>query len=657
MPAFNPTPAPVGGAGPAVGDPSSDAATAARPTGGAPDRRGHGSPARRPTAARPAGNGRLADAYGTTATATATPSDASVTTPPPPTSTDPPPTACTRPGTRHLARPGRPWRRQRLDARRGGLEPGRQRLRPLASAPMALDGGRAASGSGGGPSTAVFGTTRCAAAPAARRATAPRATQARRAPARRPTAPTGRPTSVSGPATPRRRRRRARGRRPGVGPAAPPSPTPHPSSSTPRRCPTATVPDTPQPRPGRPGQRAAPPRAPVAPLRPAPHPGARGVATRPGPPVHGRRRRGPLPLPGEPAAAQAAVGRRRLPTRPRTTDDPRTEPRMTASLDWLLADFARETPGVSRALVVSADGLRLATSPGMTEALGDQLSAAASGLVSLAKGAARLLDAGPRHARPSWRWRAATCSSPRSTTAPTLAVHADRNCDIGHGRLRDDDARQPRRATRSPRVCARAPDGERGRTVLAGRRQHVRRTRRPRLRRHRRAHPLDRARPADRVDRHRHRPRLATTWSRSTARSSGWPSARSRSSRSARCSACPVGVARVLVGDLAASGHLVVHGPPSTSDGNPDPRDPRPACWRACVHAESGPVPLKILVAGGFGVGKTTLVTALSEIPPLLTDEAMTDRVDRRRRHRAWCPTSAPPPSRWTSAASPSTSR
>jgi predicted regulator of Ras-like GTPase activity (Roadblock/LC7/MglB family) len=64
------------------------------------------------------------------------------------------------------------------------------------------------------------------------------------------------------------------------------------------------------------------------------------------------------------------------------------------NLNWLVGNFARNTPGVAHAMVVSADGLLVAVSERLDRARADQLAAIASGLASLTAGASRCFEGG-----------------------------------------------------------------------------------------------------------------------------------------------------------------------------------------------------------------------------------------------------------------------
>jgi predicted regulator of Ras-like GTPase activity (Roadblock/LC7/MglB family) len=61
---------------------------------------------------------------------------------------------------------------------------------------------------------------------------------------------------------------------------------------------------------------------------------------------------------------------------------------------WLVTDFTERVAGVAHAVVVSADGLLLASSAGLPRDRADQLAAVASGLLSLTEGAAKCFEAG-----------------------------------------------------------------------------------------------------------------------------------------------------------------------------------------------------------------------------------------------------------------------
>lgn len=65
-----------------------------------------------------------------------------------------------------------------------------------------------------------------------------------------------------------------------------------------------------------------------------------------------------------------------------------------AGLDWLVDSLTQRTPDIAHAILVSSDGMPMASSVDFPPDRADQLSAIASGLTSLTQGAARCFAAG-----------------------------------------------------------------------------------------------------------------------------------------------------------------------------------------------------------------------------------------------------------------------
>jgi predicted regulator of Ras-like GTPase activity (Roadblock/LC7/MglB family) len=69
--------------------------------------------------------------------------------------------------------------------------------------------------------------------------------------------------------------------------------------------------------------------------------------------------------------------------------------KQSANLTWLLDDLVERVPTAQQAVVLSADGLMMGASAGLSREDAEHLSAMAAGFQSLAKGASRHFKAGP----------------------------------------------------------------------------------------------------------------------------------------------------------------------------------------------------------------------------------------------------------------------
>ena len=108
--------------------------------------------------------------------------------------------------------------------------------------------------------------------------------------------------------------------------------------------------------------------------------------------------------------------------------DPNSE---TAGLNWLLNDLVARVPTARNAVVLSVDGLLMASSSGLSKEDADHMSAVSAGFQSLARGAGRHFGGGQVR-QTIIEMDEAFLFVTAAGQGACLAVLSDANADIGH---------------------------------------------------------------------------------------------------------------------------------------------------------------------------------------------------------------------------------
>ena len=101
-----------------------------------------------------------------------------------------------------------------------------------------------------------------------------------------------------------------------------------------------------------------------------------------------------------------------------------------SNVNWLVSNFVERVPGVTEAVVVSADGLPMAKSTGLDRDAADRFAAVASGLIGLAYGAAGRFGGG-RVNEIIVEMEHAFIFVTGISDGSCLAVVSSVNCDVG----------------------------------------------------------------------------------------------------------------------------------------------------------------------------------------------------------------------------------